>query len=344
MRIFTAGLLPLILLGTCVYVFEIDLRTFLHTWTSLNLWYLLPALVLNISMLLLRARRWELILNSTPDRSRDIGFKKVFGVLTIGYLANQIFPAPSGEVARAVVISRRHELKKVHVLSTIVVERVLDTLALAPVILFVVVLIPLPEWLERLLFLLGLTMSVLAVAGVIVHSQRDHLLQAGEALIRRLGESTQGRLLAFRESFGEGMHILRDIRGLTAVYGYSVGAWVLQVAVMEMVSRALHHPLNLGLAVLIVLLANVGTLLPLGPGNIGTFQALTITTLAIFRVKPEVSLSLSLVYQAVQFLPVAVLGLYALWSRGLSMKTVELEASREERLRRQGAARSAGES
>jgi uncharacterized protein (TIRG00374 family) len=324
-RLFTASLLPFLLLAACFYVFKIDLDTLLRTWGSLSLSYLLPAFVLNFSMLLLRAHRWRLILNSAPSAGQKIGFQNAFAVLTIGYLANQLLPAPSGEVARAVVLSRREGLRKVHVLSTIVVERVIDVLALAPVILFVFLVIPLPVWLERLAVLAGLVLVVMAVAGVIVHSQREHLLQAGEALIRRVSGSVQGRLLAFRDSFGEGLHILRDLRRLTAVYGHSVAAWALQLAAIEMVSRALHQPLSLGLGVLLILLANTGTLLPMGAGNLGTFQVLAITLLAIFRIRPEVALSISVVFQAVQFLPVAVLGLYALWSRGLSIETVKSE-------------------
>jgi uncharacterized membrane protein YbhN (UPF0104 family) len=89
-----------------------------------------------------------------------------------------------------------------------------------------------------------------------------------------------------------------------------------------MVSRALHQPLNLRIEVLILILANAGTLLPFAPGNLGTFQALTMTTLAFFHVRPEVSLSIALAYQGVQFLPVAALGLYTLWSGGLRIEDV----------------------
>ncbi|MDP3939916.1 MAG: lysylphosphatidylglycerol synthase transmembrane domain-containing protein [Deltaproteobacteria bacterium] len=326
-RLATAVLIPILLLGACIYFFKIDLNTFLETWTELNAWYLLPALALNVAMLLLRARRWQLILKSTPDGPRDIGFRSVFGVLTIGYLANQLFPAPSGEVARAVVLSRRQDLTKVHVLSTIVVERVMDVLAMAPIVLFVVAVIPLPAWLERLVFLAGLALLAMAVAGVVVHNQRARFLQAAEAVIRRFSAGAHGRFVAFSDSLGEGMHILRDLRGLSAVYGYSLGAWVLQLAVVEMVARSLNKPLDLGLGVILILLANMGSVMPLGPSNLGTFQALAITVLAIFRIKPELALSLSLVLQAVLFLPVAVLGLEALWARGLSIESVKEEST-----------------
>jgi len=318
-RLTSAVLIPILLLGACIYFCKIDFNTFIETWSALN-----------VAMLLLRARRWQIILRSTPDVRRDIRFRSVFGVLTIGYLANQLFPAPSGEVARAVVLSRRQDLTKVHVLSTIVVERVMDVLSMAPIVLFVVAVIPLPAWLERLVFLAGLALLVMAVAGIIVHSQRSRLLEAADALIKRFSASAHGRFVAFSDSLGEGMHILRDLRGLTAVYGYSLGAWVMQLAVVEMVARSLSLPLNLGLGVLLILLANTGSVLPLGPSNLGTFQALAITVLAIFRVKPELALSVSLVLQAVLFLPVAVLGLEALWVRGLSMESVKKSTLSEE--------------
>ena len=324
-RFLFATLFSFLILGACLYVFRVDRHEFIRTWASLRFGYLVPAFAFNIAMLLLRGRRWQLILSSAPEQPRDIPFRRVFSALTVGYLANQLFPAPTGEVTRAVLLARREGMSRVHVLSTIVVERVLDGLAIAPIIVFVLVVIPLPVWLERLVLLALLVLVGMAVAGVIIHSQRERLVLAGTALIRRLSESMQDRLSAFRESFGEGLHILRDLRRLTAVYLQSLGAWVLQLAVLEMVSRALHQPLNLRVEVLLILLANAGTLLPFAPGNLGTFQALTMATLAIFRVKPEVSLSIALAYQAVQFLPVAVLGLFTLWSRGLSIEAVEQE-------------------
>jgi len=325
MRTVGATLISLLILGACLYVFRVDRRELIHTWASLSGWYFLPAFVLNVAMLGLRARRWQLILTSNPEEPRDIPLRRVFGVLTIGYLANQIFPAPSGEVTRAVVLARRENMKKVHVLSTIVVERVLDALALAPIIVFVLAVIPLHAWLERLVLVAGLTALGLAVAGVILHGQRERLVEAGSALLRGLSESVQSRLAAYRESFREGLHILRDLRALTTVYTLSLAAWVLQLAVIEMVTRSLHQPLNLRLLVLLILLSNAGTLLPFAPGNLGTFQALTMTTLAFFHVRPEVSFSIALAYQMVQFLPVAVLGLHNLWSRGMSIDAVKEE-------------------
>lgn len=325
MRTVGATLLSLLILGACLYVFRVDRHTLLRTWATLSGWYFLPAFALNLAMLLARARRWQLILISNPAEPRDLPFRRVFGVLTIGYLANQVFPAPTGEVTRAVVLARREDITKVRVLSTIIVERVLDALAIAPIILFALIVIPLPAWLERLVLLAGLTLLGMAVAGVILHSQRERLVEAGSALIRGLSESMQSRLATTRESFREGLHILRDLRALTTVYALSLGAWVLQLAVLEMVTRSLHQPLNLRLLVLLILFSNAGTLLPFAPGNLGTFQALTMTSLAMFNVRPEVSFSIALAYQMVQFLPVAVFGLHNLWAGGMSMESVEEE-------------------
>jgi uncharacterized protein (TIRG00374 family) len=322
-RTIATALFSLFLFGLCFYLFKVDVHALLRIWATLDARFIVPAFALNVAMLCLRAGRWRLILNSTPGEPRNIAFGRVFSTLNVGYLANQLFPAPTGEVTRAVILARSEGMKTVRVFSTIVVERVLDALALAPVIVFVLVVIPLPLWLERLVFLAGIALVAIAVAGVIVHSRREQIVRAGAALIRRLPASVQDRLAAFRGSFAEGLHILRDLRGLAAAYAQSLGAWVLQLAVVEMVAQSLHQPLNLRVEVLIVILANAGTLLPFAPGNLGTFQALTMTTLAVFHVRPEVSLSIALAYQAVQFLPVAVLGLHTLWSRGLRIEEVK---------------------
>ena len=61
-------------------------------------------------------------------------------------------------------------------------------------------------------------------------------------------------------------------------------------------------------------------MLPAAPGFIGTYQAFTVLSLALFNVSKETALAVSLVTHAMQFLPITLAGFYHLRKEHLSLK------------------------
>ena len=94
--------------------------------------WLLPAVLVYFVDVLFRSLRWQILLR--PAVRLDL--KKVFPVIAIGYLGNNIFPARAGELLRAIVLKRRYQVSISTSLATIVVERIFDGVIMLGFIFF----------------------------------------------------------------------------------------------------------------------------------------------------------------------------------------------------------------
>jgi glycosyltransferase 2 family protein len=80
-------------------------------------------------------------------------------------------------------------------------------------------------------------------------------------------------------------------------------------------------------AFLVLALVTLALVLPSAPGYVGTFQAGTVAALALFAVPEATALSLSLVYHAINYVPITVAGLVYLSAMNLTLG--ELKAAGE---------------
>src|SRR6266536_3922805 len=84
-----------------------------------NYLWIVPAVGFYLADLSTRTLRWHILLlpiANVPTRS-------LFGVLSIGFLVNNVLPARLGEIARAVLAGRRYDVSRSAALATVVVER-----------------------------------------------------------------------------------------------------------------------------------------------------------------------------------------------------------------------------
>ena len=85
-------------------------------------WWLLPGVAVYFVGVLVRSWRWHYLLRPV----KPISTRKMFPIVAIGYMGNNIYPARAGEVLRAVVLKRKEEVPISASLATIIVERIFD--------------------------------------------------------------------------------------------------------------------------------------------------------------------------------------------------------------------------
>ena len=79
--------------------------------------WLIPALVAYFLGVAVRSVRWHFLLKSV----QDIPPRRLFPVVTIGFMANNVLPFRAGEVVRAYALSARYGVRKSAALATIAV-------------------------------------------------------------------------------------------------------------------------------------------------------------------------------------------------------------------------------
>ena len=113
--------------GVDLSTFGDALRNAKYIWTA-------PLIAIILLSHLLRAWRWQMLLEALPDQQRRgelnrVSLKNSFLSVMIGYLVNFLAPR-LGEVVRAGNLAKQENLRFSGVLGTVVVERILDVLVL----------------------------------------------------------------------------------------------------------------------------------------------------------------------------------------------------------------------
>ena len=148
-----------------VYAFrQFNWLEFINLLQGVNYWYLLAAVALQLGAVWFRALRWKWLLAPI----KDISTKILFDATMIGYFGNNVLPLRMGELLRAYVVSNNSAISTSKVIGTLIVDRILDFLAvmiLAIFFLFFSNLIDIPRWIVifSIILILGLFITILII-------------------------------------------------------------------------------------------------------------------------------------------------------------------------------------
>jgi uncharacterized protein (TIRG00374 family) len=292
--------------GLLVYFFwDVDLRVVGGRLRE-TLWgYLALSVALNFLSLWARARRWRYLF-APGARSGHL-----FRALLVGYMGNNLLPLRAGEIVRIYVASR-HGPRFWTTFATVVVERVLDGLALGLLVGGVLLVVAVPGEL-RWSILLFLAVDLVGILVLVLIAAAPNASRALiETLFHRVGW-LERRMLTMLGTMTEGLRGLRAPRHVIPITLYSVGIWFFLALSVWTALHAAHLDLPLAAAWTVLAFLGLGVSLPSSPGFVGVIQAATVLALALFAVPRTEALSFSLLLHASQFFPVTALGLVCLF-------------------------------
>ena len=103
-----------------------DFRRMVDALASANYWFALPAAGMYLVSIYFRSMRWTVMLRHL----KPVKTTRVYPVVTIGYMANNILPMRLGELVRSYYLGEREGVSKTAALATVLAERVFDALTL----------------------------------------------------------------------------------------------------------------------------------------------------------------------------------------------------------------------
>jgi uncharacterized protein (TIRG00374 family) len=272
--------------------------------------WLVPAFLTLPARFWLTAVRWQVLLRPV----KLIGLHRLFGVIMIGFMANNVLPARMGEFVRAYALGKSESLSKSLSFATIVLERVFDGFTL---LLFLVVgvvfLRPGPWIVWPAVASFGL---YLAVLGALVWLRAGHGV---ERLLGRLPGTIRDKARGLVESFTFGLDALGDSRAVALTAGLSVLIWLVNVLGVWATFAAFSLDLPAYAGFLVLSVVSLALVLPSAPGYVGSFQVGTVAALALFSVPEATALSLSLVFHALNYVPITAAGFAYLAAMNLTL-------------------------
>jgi uncharacterized protein (TIRG00374 family) len=298
---------------------------------------LVLALVFVAATFWIRAFRWQLLL--APIGATR--FRTVFRAGVIGFAALSILPARVGDLLRPYLVAKRDGLPFSAAFATIVMERVLDLIAvLALMALYVWGFADTSTWKPNLLALIKISAAVgglIALAllvmawvlashpervGALVHST-DRILP--RRIARRLGELAR--------TFSSGFAVAREPRGFMLALLWSFPLWVVIAAETWAVTRAFDIALPFTGTFLLQLFLVVGVAIPT-PGGVGSYhEAYRYGVTSFFNAPNDQAVAAAIVVHAIAFIPVLLLGVIFMAQDGLSFGRLQALAgsAREEK-------------
>lgn len=322
-----------------LFFVTVDFRRLMEALMGANYVYVVPGIVLYLIGVWFRTLRWQRLLlhiGAVPTT-------RLFPVVVVGYMANNLLPLRLGELVRSYYVGDREQISKAAALVTIFIERLLDALTLLLFILVIAVFVPLIGLAEGFGELWSLPWPLLAGAIsvpfivafglLVVVAYAPTKVRALIALAMRLiPPAFESRLMHIVDMFLEGLQSLKSPSTLLVVFILSVPIWLFEAGLFVLVgySFGFHEiydslPELIVAMVLVTAIANIGASIPAGPGGIGLFEIIareTLVLLPLAAVDRSVAGGYVAVVHACLLIPMIVLGQYFLWTQHVSLRSL----------------------
>jgi hypothetical protein len=303
-------------LSLVVIFYLVDLRRLVDALRLADSRFILLLLVITLIWIVVRSIVWRTLLQERAP----LGM--VFLTLNQGYLLNNVLPLRLGEVARALLLSRKAHLGFLQVFSTVLIERALDVAMAAGVLL------------SSLPFVVGggFAWQAAALAGglVVLGLFMLHLLARNQPWAQAQYERwsqrlpVMGKLLkpAQLTALYEGLVVLVDGRRFLRVLLWMLLNWGIAILQFYVLMRAFYPQADLVWATLTLGVMAFGLAVPSSPGAVGVLELSIIGALSVFGIDPSTALATALTAHLTNYLLTGLIGAYAFLKDGLSLTGV----------------------
>ncbi|MFC2030205.1 lysylphosphatidylglycerol synthase transmembrane domain-containing protein [Chloroflexota bacterium] len=294
----------------------LDLAEVWHHMRTARYWWLLPGVAIYFFGVWARTWRWHYMLRAI----KPIPLVRLFPVVCIGYMGNNIFPARIGELLRAYVLRRTEDVAISSSLATILVERIFDGVTM---LLFVFVGLPLApstpgNWRQFVIVFSLLFFGALGFFFFLAASPQRTQVAYSWVIDRLLPSRFREPVRGFADRFLEGLYFLRSPRDVLMIFLTSLVVWLSETMKYWFVMHAFDFEVSFFVLMLMNGVVNLFTTIPSAPGYIGTFDEPGIEILKAFGVNPNIAAAYTLVLHAALWLPITALGVWYVWRMSLS--------------------------
>ncbi|OQW97485.1 MAG: hypothetical protein BWK74_06260 [Desulfobacteraceae bacterium A6] len=322
---------------------NIPLDDLLIYLSSINYLWIIPAVAVSLSTFVIRALRWQSILEPV----RKISFIQAFHPLMIGFMLNCILPGRIGEAARPAILKKNENIPFSTGIATVAVERIFDIIFLF--ILFTIIMAGIkidPDLVvdfggyrlnntdlitagkniagtgaiivagSSLLFF-GKTRKFI---GFVVMKLPFIFFFAGSSFKKKIEDKISLPLLRVLDNFSNGFLLIRRPRTILISSCYTLAVWILSA--LSYYLLALGCPgINLSFteltAVMIIVCFFIA--LPSAPGYWGLWEAGGIFAMSLFGVSAKNAAGYTLTNHVIQILPVIIIGLVSAMITGVNI-------------------------
>ncbi len=254
-----------------------------------------------------RGARWRALLGPIAS----LPYRRVLGYTYIGYLANNVLPARLGELYRSHALGESEDLSRTTVLGTVVVERVVDTVIVVAIAALAVLVLSVKGVMSSAVLLgLAFVSLLLIVLGLGIAAHRLPGASRVTEIIARWP-----RVLELARRLREGLAVAGKPRTLLAALFFSAVAWAASIGTFLAAGQSVGVELSLAQAALVTSGVALVTIIPAGPGFVGTFELTVVQIAAGFGIGRDDAFALGLLVHVIVLTTTSIGGVTALLVR-----------------------------
>jgi uncharacterized protein (TIRG00374 family) len=313
---FWGGLIAIAILVFLFY--DLDLPRILELTRDMRLMFLIPVLISTTLLVVFKAMRWKTIVSKV----RKVLFWPTLSLYSTSQLIAVLLPALTGQAGRVLLFSKKGNFSKTYTFSTIFLEVVLDGAGLIILMLLSSSVFVFPEEYRFVSYIIGgATVLVLALFYASLNFQ-GKLERLGYRTLRRKSPKVFLILRKFLRSFNEGIAVMKSTDKLFVVSVLTFLSWSSHIISVYFLFHMFNFDLPIWAAVVVIIINYLALMVPITPGNIGSFQLAVVAALNIFGVPKTEAVLFSVILYLVDMIPMIILASFFLFKEHFSLSEI----------------------
>ncbi|HJW76543.1 MAG TPA: lysylphosphatidylglycerol synthase transmembrane domain-containing protein [Thermoleophilia bacterium] len=342
-----------------VLVWKSDPAAVAHSFLHIDWRWMLAAVAVDLLAIFLKGINHKIVFDALG--TTRVRVMEAFSATSIGLMVNWLVPARLGEVARAYALQvslRRRDvfMPVVTIFGTVLGERLFAIASIVAMAALLLIGVGTPPWARTTLIVGGFVVGAIIVALALYENWRKrsvadrqhveftiagrrfhvptlhahppgahrHVPHLHAPSLPRLRDRLRVQALGHLVALGESQRIMGRPGAALLEFAAQVVTWIVQLLIYYTVILAFRiEPASLGAAAMVMIATNIIGLVPITPGNWGTFQAAAVGALAVFGADHEEALAYAIGLQGMQTVVGVGLGFAFLSISHLSLQEVE---------------------
>lgn len=255
-----------------------------------------------------RAVRWRVIVNPM----RRVSVRSLLRATVVGFAANNVLPLRLGEFVRALMLTITEGVPLGSAVTTVVLVRLLDMVALGTMFVIVLTVFPLPPNIRQAA-MMAIPVYLLALAFLLALKFREEqALRLLETLLRPFPARVRKGVMGLVRAFLPGLESLRSAWELALAVALTHLAWALIFAYNALVVVAFGFPLPWYAGLVLILVVGFAITIPSSPGYLGVYHLAVIAALSLFTdasLTDDAKTAFAIVLHGAQFLVTTAWGI-----------------------------------
>jgi uncharacterized protein (TIRG00374 family) len=310
-----------------------DFREIWQHLQQFDLKKLLIAIPLYFAGYILRAKRWKNLMVNLPQ----LKTMTLLGITFIGYAVNCFMPARAGDFYRAHLTGSTFDISRVSVVSSILLERILDGIVVFGFLTLVMIFFCHQPWLYHVAF--GSGIAFLGAFGFIYWTIKfgnvEDFFRKVTVICKKYGfptkiVNTMRKGTKYIASFINGFEVLNNPKCLANAFLLTIGTWAIECLFLFVIINGFGIKLGFSAAVFLLCLTVFSSMVPSLSVHTGPYQCAFILALDAFGVNKEMAIAMAFVTQIIIISFVSIAGAFYMCRYHIKLKQIQEEFDEQE--------------